>query len=144
MAKVKATRTILLVEDKNLATFPAAKILRKNGYEVIEAAHGIDALERCKAMIARVDLLLTDIFMPKMNGITLYETMQKLHPKIPVIFMSGYAPDAAIYEAIKAQGLPYLPKPFTFSTFKHAVTKALAPAIPSPRLAGRGKFGKYH
>lgn len=112
-AQLKTDYTILLVEDQADVRAVASTILRKQGYTVIEAVNGRDGVEKYKAQPGKIDLLITDIVMPEMGGTDLYDFIQKLRPNLPVIFMSGYAPDEQLNQKVIDKNFPYLPKPFT-------------------------------
>jgi len=89
------------------------KILERKGYKVLEARHGGEALAICRKH-EHIDLLLTDVRMPKMGGRELAEKAAPLHPEMKVIFMSGHADEGLIGEGIKGkQGTAFLQKPFT-------------------------------
>lgn len=90
---VSGTGTILFAEDNDTVRDSIAQILRSAGYSVIEAVNGADALQRFRENASQIDLLLTDILMPEMNGTELYEAIKAIQPSIKTIFMTGYAPD---------------------------------------------------
>jgi CheY-like chemotaxis protein len=83
----------LFAEDNDTVRDSIAQILRSAGYSVIEAVNGADALQRFRENASQIDLLLTDILMPEMNGTELYEAIKAIQPSIKTIFMTGYAPD---------------------------------------------------
>lgn len=118
--------TILLVEDQPDVRMVATTILKKSGYKIIEAENGRDALEKCQALTSKLDLLITDIIMPEMGGIDLSHQIKQLYPGIPIIYVSGYAPDALLHKNIIDKGLPYLPKPFNRQNLNKIVQETLA------------------
>jgi len=108
----RASETILLVEDEEAVRALTGEVLRRQGYEVIEAEHGKQALELAQRLSAEIHLLLTDIVMPYMNGRDLAEQISSLRPGTKVLFMSGYTDHAAVHRELSA-GAPFLQKPFT-------------------------------
>jgi PAS domain S-box-containing protein len=108
--------TILLVEDEALVRRAAARILKRKGFDVIEAQNGEAALALCEERKEPIDLLITDIVLPKMDGPELARRAAKSHPEMRVIFTSGYAEGALIGEGIGEEGGTFLPKPFTPET----------------------------
>ncbi len=108
----RASETILLVEDEEAVRALTGEVLRRQGYEVIEAEHGKQALELVQRLSAEIHLLLTDIVMPYMNGRDLAEQISSLRPRTKVLFMSGYTDHAAVHRELSA-GAPFLQKPFT-------------------------------
>jgi len=101
---------ILLVEDEAITRTSFAEILRGHGYEVIESGDGVEAL----ALVAKhrqiIDLVITDMVMPGMNGITLFPNLKLLMPKVPIIMMSGYMSKRG-GEAILGNEAKFLEKP---------------------------------
>jgi CheY-like chemotaxis protein len=88
--QVSGTETILLVEDEEGVRRLLKHILSKNGYTVIEAASGPEAIAAYRQLRRPIDLLLTDIVMPRMSGRELADRMVELQPGLKVIYMSGY------------------------------------------------------
>lgn len=121
------TKTIMLVEDELEVRRVAARILREAGYQVIEAASAPEALELCKTHT--VDLLLTDVIMPEMNGIELAEKISERWPELQMLFMSGYAGDRVPGAAFIDQ-VSYLEKPLTPRKLLNHVNRLLA--VPTP------------
>jgi two-component system cell cycle sensor histidine kinase/response regulator CckA len=109
---VTGHETILLVEDEDAVRSFAARALKQRGYQVIEAASGEQALEIVKARPNDIQLIVTDVVMPNMDGPTLVRAVRRLRPDIQVIFMSGYAEEAFRRNDEKPEDLHFLPKPF--------------------------------
>jgi two-component system cell cycle sensor histidine kinase/response regulator CckA len=104
--------TILLVEDEEAVRSFAARALRMRGYHVLEAGGGEEALEIVKSGKPAIDLLITDVVMPNMDGPTLVRHVKELKPDLAVIFMSGYAEEAFRRNDQNSEDIHFLPKPF--------------------------------
>src|SRR5687768_16622133 len=96
----KGQGTILLVEDEQLVRNLAAEILRSQGYEVLTAGNGVDALRVSGDYAGKIDLMVTDVVMPQMGGRELAERLGPLRPKTRVLYMSGYTDDAVLRHGI--------------------------------------------
>src|SRR5688572_14415057 len=103
---------VLVVDDEPLIRWFAARVLREEGFEVHEANDGGEALELIRAGIIDVDLVLSDIVMPRMNGVQLLQSLSTLRPELPVILMSGYG-TAQLAELGIASPCGVLGKPFS-------------------------------
>ena len=106
------TETVLLVEDQGIVRKLAARTLRVQGYDVIDAQNGGEALIRCEECGGRIDLLLTDVVMPQMSGKQLHERLAQIVPSLKVLYMSGYAEDAIARHGVLDAGIHYIQKPF--------------------------------
>jgi PAS domain S-box-containing protein len=105
---------ILLVEDEPVVRELARRTLHEQGYKVLTASNGIEAMRLLEGQAAaRIDLLLTDVIMPKMGGRELAERLTALRAEVKVLFMSGYTDDAVIQHAILEHGAAFLQKPFS-------------------------------
>jgi two-component system cell cycle sensor histidine kinase/response regulator CckA len=120
--------TILLVEDEDGLRSLNARGLRSRGYTVIEAGNGIEALEALEGQDGAVDLVVSDVVMPEMDGPTLLAEMRKRNPQLKFIFVSGYAEDAFEKSLPQNQQFNFLPKPFTLSQLVAAVKETMAPS----------------
>ncbi|MEO8193453.1 MAG: ATP-binding protein [Gemmatimonadales bacterium] len=105
--------TILLVEDTEEVRRVAARILRRNGYRVLEAANGAEALSLCDSEPVPVDLIVTDIVMPTMGGAELAERIRKTQPDARILFTSGFTENAAVRQSFMQPGEAFIEKPFT-------------------------------
>lgn len=117
--------TILVVEDEAGIRALIRKILRRQGYEVIEAPNGEEALAIISAHSGVVDLLITDVVMPQMGGHELADRLREQHRDIKVLYVSGYTDDAAIYAGDLPPGTAFLQKPFTLGSLLDKVKEVL-------------------
>jgi two-component system cell cycle sensor histidine kinase/response regulator CckA len=119
--------TILLVEDEEGLRSLNARGLRSRGYSVIEASNGVEALEALEEKDGAVDLVVSDVVMPEMDGPTLLKSMRERNPDLKIIFVSGYAEDAFEKSLPENQQFAFLPKPFTLSQLVAAVKETMTP-----------------
>ena len=119
------TETILLVEDEPALLRITKRILSRLGYIVLSAATPNDAVRRVVSNLDRVQLLVTDIVLPEMNGMRLADFLQTQKPGLPVLFMSGYA-DTAFDDGVIPQHIHFIAKPFTPQQLATKVREALA------------------
>jgi two-component system cell cycle sensor histidine kinase/response regulator CckA len=119
--------TILLVEDEDGLRSLNARGLRSRGYSVIEASNGMEALEALQETEGAVDLVVSDVVMPEMDGPTLLKAMRERSPDLKIIFVSGYAEDAFEKSLPENQQFAFLPKPFTLSQLVAAVKDTMKP-----------------
>ena len=118
--------TILLVEDEEAVRAFGARALSARGYTVLEAANGVEALEVADKN-PKIDLIVSDVVMPEMDGPTMFGEMRKRGIHAKVIFVSGYAEDAFAKNLPEGEDFGFLPKPFTLKQLIEAVKDA-APA----------------
>ena len=111
--------TILLVEDEEMVRAVAQRALVRAGYTVVTANHGEDGLEKYAAM-AEVDLIITDVMMPTMDGPTMVQEIRKAREEVPVLFMSGYA-EEQLRGSIALANVAFMPKPFSVAQLIDAV-----------------------
>jgi two-component system, cell cycle sensor histidine kinase and response regulator CckA len=119
------SETILLVEDQEEVRQVALQILRRHGYHVIEARNAGEALLTCERHPRAIQLLLTDVVMPQMNGRELAERLRTLRPELRVVFMSGYTENAVVTHGILDSGATYLQKPIVPEALARCVRTAL-------------------
>ncbi len=117
--------TILLVEDEDGLRSLNARGLRSRGYTVIEASNGIEALELMEQENGQIDLVVSDVVMPEMDGPTMLTQMRKSNPDLRIIFVSGYAEDAFEKSLPAGEQFAFLPKPFTLSQLVAAVKETM-------------------
>jgi len=120
--------TILLVEDEEGLRSLNARGLRSRGYSVIEASNGIEALEALEEKNGAVDLVVSDVVMPEMDGPTLLRAVRSRNPDLKIIFVSGYAEDAFAKSLREDEKFDFLPKPFTLSQLVAAVKETMTPS----------------
>jgi two-component system cell cycle sensor histidine kinase/response regulator CckA len=120
--------TILLVEDEEGLRSLNARGLRSRGYSVIEASNGVEAMEALEEKDGAVDLVVSDVVMPEMDGPTLLKAMRGRNPELKIIFVSGYAEDAFEKSLPENQQFAFLPKPFTLSQLVAAVKETMTPS----------------
>ncbi|HKU53981.1 MAG TPA: response regulator, partial [Rhizomicrobium sp.] len=120
--------TILLVEDEEAVRSFAARALRMRGYHVLEAGGGEEALEIVKNDVNTIDLIITDVVMPNMDGPTMVRHVKALKPDLAVIFMSGYAEEAFRRSDQSSEDIHFLPKPFGLKQLAAKVKEVLAGA----------------
>ena len=106
-------RTVLVAEDENDLREVATRILTSAGYRVLAAADGEEALAVAEAYDGTIDVVLSDVVMPKMNGRELAKALQRCRPATPVLFMSGYAAPLMTDQGLLEPGVTVLGKPFT-------------------------------
>jgi two-component system cell cycle sensor histidine kinase/response regulator CckA len=117
--------TILLVEDEDGLRSLNARGLRSRGYSVIEAANGVEALEVMEEKNGAVDLVVSDVVMPEMDGPTMLKEMRGRNPNIKIIFVSGYAEDAFEKSLPENQQFAFLPKPFALAALVAKVKETM-------------------
>ena len=105
--------TVLVAEDEDAVRALARQVLVREGYTVIVASDGEQALRSAERHAGRIDLLLTDVIMPGLNGPDLAEKLLAARPGTKVLFMSGHAGDALDRFGLRREKVPFLPKPFT-------------------------------
>eukprot|EP01037_Dinobryon_pediforme_P006979 gene6980-7047_t len=105
--------TVLLVEDEEAVRAFGARALTARGYTVLEASSGLEALEQIEEHGGKVDLIVSDVVMPEMDGPTMFGELRKRGINVRVIFVSGYAEDAFAKNLPEGEDFGFLPKPFS-------------------------------
>jgi len=129
--------TILLVEDALRVRAVVREILEMNGYHVLEARHGAEAIEISERHRGPIHLMVTDVVMPQMSGRELAQRLLPVRPDLRVLYMSGYTDDAIVRHGVLGAGMAFLSKPFTPDALAAKVRELLdsppAPAnLPGP------------
>ena len=114
---------VLVVEDEDAVRAVTVRLLRRNGYSVVEAAAASDAI--VLATTRHIDLLLTDVVMPKMGGRELADLLLLEHPGLPVLFMSGYAQSMREPDGTLGDGVTLVQKPYNEVSLLRGVHRAL-------------------
>jgi two-component system cell cycle sensor histidine kinase/response regulator CckA len=121
----RGDETILVVEDEAEVRKVAVRMLRGQGYKVLEAPQGVDAFRICAEHDGTIHLLLTDVVMPKMGGRELVGKLASLRPGIKVLYMSGYTDNSIVHHGILMEGTNYIQKPFTLEGLARKVREVL-------------------
>jgi len=127
----KGTQTVLLVEDEEAVRELVRDILELQGYTVLSAHEGGEALQLCEQYDGSIHLIITDVVMPGMTGRELVEHVSSMRPETSVLYMSGYTDDAIVRHGVLEPGTNFLQKPFTPDALArkvHAVLSALPPS----------------
>jgi CheY-like chemotaxis protein len=126
-----AAPTVLVVDDNTLVSKLTCKMLRAAGYAVLAATDAEHALELVATHSVPIDLLLTDVAMPKVGGFELAHRCQELRPGLQILFASGYGDDATVKVGIIEPGHAFLQKPYTYDELTDKVHELLEPARPA-------------
>ena len=123
---LEGSETILLVEDEEVVRRVVVAILQNRGYTVLEAMNGEEALRLVQEHNGNpIDLVVTDVVMPKMSGLRLAKYLLALYHEIKVLYMSGYTDNALIHQEILKPQMPYIQKPFTSEGLARKVREVL-------------------
>jgi len=121
----QGTETILLAEDEPSLRRLMARVLRMQGYTILEAADGNEALALAQANGSKIQLLVTDVIMPGLSGKMLAEWLSQVNPGVRVLFISGYINNSAVRDAMSKPGMLFLQKPFNPLDLAKKVREAL-------------------
>jgi len=109
----RGTETILVAEDESPLREYTIKLLEEQGYHVITAENGEDAIEKFRTYSNAIDLLIFDVIMPRKNGKEAYDEIRKQRPEIKALFMSGYTANIIHNKGVLEAGIELITKPFT-------------------------------
>ncbi|NOZ25888.1 MAG: PAS domain S-box protein [Nitrospirae bacterium] len=121
----RGSETVLLVEDEVLIMKMARRMLERLGYTVLTARSPLEALRLVETYPGDIDLLITDIVMPEMNGRTLADRLCSKRPALKCLFMSGYTADAIAHSGVLEEGVHFIQKPFSIRDLAGKVREAL-------------------
>ena len=114
---------VLVVDDESGVRMVTTNLLRRLGYDVVEASGGLEALHVAEAKRGTIDLLISDVRMPGINGFELATALMAADPALDVLLMSGYVDDAALSDRIASSGIPLIEKPYRAASLGQQVTK---------------------
>ncbi len=146
LTPARGAETLLVVEDEDGVRRLACRILRAQGYTVLEARNGSEALSTFQDHDGVIELVLTDVVMPEMGGRHLHERLLAVNPNLAVLFMSGYTDDAVVRHGVLESETNFIQKPFSYAGLANAVRNVLdqriwqAPAASSTGSASGGKW----
>jgi two-component system, cell cycle sensor histidine kinase and response regulator CckA len=118
--------TILVVEDDGAVRQMIREVLEESGYTVLDADHAAQALAICRIHSGAINLVLTDLIMPAVNGRELAELIKPLRPEAKVLYMSGYTDHGIVHQGVLEEGIAFLQKPFEPSALRRKVRETLA------------------
>jgi len=123
--------TVLIVEDEDVVRDITSRILRRAGYDVVAVSTGAEAMQRLARRGTPIDVLITDVIMPNMSGISLAEQVLDLYPRVGVVFLSGYSLGTLNVERLISRGASFVSKPVTSQQLILAVQQAARQAAES-------------
>jgi len=138
----EGTEAILVVEDEPGVRALTARMLRRLGYEVLEAGSGAEALEIQRARAMPVDLVLADVVMPEMGGREIVGQLQEMWDEIRVLYMSGYSDEVLDQHGALAANIHVIQKPFTVQDLASSVRSVLDERLARMTSAGKAIWGR--
>lgn len=125
---LKGSETILVAEDEEGVRNLAREVLEKYGYTVLEASNGEEALALAERHEGPLDLLLSDVVMPRMGGPELAQALVERRPNVKVLYMSGYTEHPMVRRGVVESGVAFLQKPFTPTVLVSRIREVLEDA----------------
>jgi len=123
--EAKGTGTIMVVEDEPAVRKLAVTALKRQGYTVLSAGSGADCLEALEDHQGPLDLVLTDVVLPGMDGRSLLDEVRKAHPDVSAVFMSGYSEEVITHHGVLEEGIDFVQKPFSIRYLTQRVREAV-------------------
>jgi CheY-like chemotaxis protein len=124
------TETILVAEDHDDSRRLIREVLESNGYSVIEAVDGADAVQKFTNYMDQIALLIVDVEMPRKNGLETYNEIKKIQPAMRVLFMSGYTGDIVLDKGIQEKEYNFIAKPLSPNTLLVKIREILDIVLP--------------
>jgi CheY-like chemotaxis protein len=121
----KGTGTIMVVEDEPAVKKLAVTALKRQGYTVLSAGSGAECLEALRDHQGPLDLVLTDVVLPGMDGRSLLDEVRKVHPDVSAVFMSGYSEEVITHHGVLEEGIDFVQKPFSIRYLTQRVREAV-------------------
>lgn len=122
---LSGSETILIAEDEESVRELLRDVLQKQGYKVIIAVDGNDAIEKYNAYQDKIDLVVFDVIMPKKNGKEVYDLIKKENKDLKAIFISGYTKDILNSRGVYEEGINFISKPINFEVFLQKIRNIL-------------------
>ena len=119
------SETLLVVEDEPMILRLACTALERLGYRVLTASNGLEALEVAARESGRIDLIITDVVMPKLGGRELARRLAELRPDTKVLYTSGYAEKAIAFGGVLSEGVHFIEKPYSLGALAERVRKII-------------------
>jgi DNA-binding NtrC family response regulator len=132
---VAGSGTVLVVEDDQAVLTATTEFLSSIGYHVLSAANGIEALRMIESYSGAIDLMLTDVVMPVMNGTKLASLVSASRPEMKVLFVSGHAEKALVRKGLTDFRARFLEKPCSFESLSAKIRETLEEAVPARAVA---------
>jgi two-component system, cell cycle sensor histidine kinase and response regulator CckA len=133
----RGTETLLVVEDEHAVRKASAEFLRMQGYQVLEAKDGMDAVSVAQQYKSTIHLVVTDVVMPNMSGGELAKALEKARPEVKILFVSGYAGETILNHKVIDLQTNFLQKPYSLKQLSIKIRAALQSGNPAPEPSGR-------
>ncbi|WP_136526525.1 hybrid sensor histidine kinase/response regulator [Geomonas ferrireducens] len=118
--------TILLVEDEEMLLWLTTRLLEEMGLKVIQAQAPLQAVEICRDRLSEIDMILTDVVMPDMNGREMVARIKEFAPEVRVLYMSGHTADTVVQRGVMESGMHYIQKPLEMEKLREKIRQVLA------------------